>query len=293
MKKRVVILVALLCITAVMLVCFVYTPTYFKINKLNEAIRAENMHDVEQILKESDLNLNKKGGSFIASLISSECSMQTPFEAAAGCGNKEIMTTLIEYGASPEIDGENLLYWLIDAYGFEDDPEFLLYLIENGAKCDVEEGEHSPLLAAASMKPLGKTGRYDEEGSEKVLMLYKLLAAHSTDQCPRDSEDGDTPLHRAALYGNPELINYLIDEQNLSVNEKNSSGLTPLCLALKDSYDKRNLVPTVTALLEHNADITLEDKDGKNALDYAKTADASSDLGLVKMISKEAPSIKK
>ena len=81
-------------------------------------------------------------------------------------------------------------------------------------------------------------------------------------------------------------MNY--DEQNLSVNEQNSSGLTSLCLALKDSYDKRNLVPTVTALLEHNADLTLEDKDGKNALTYAKSADASSDLGLVKMISKVA-----
>ena len=87
MKMRVMILVALLCIIAVMLVCFVYTPAYFKISKLNEAIRTENINDVEQILKESDLNLNKKGGSFIASLISRECSMQTPFEVAAGCGN--------------------------------------------------------------------------------------------------------------------------------------------------------------------------------------------------------------
>lgn len=77
--------------------------------------------------------------------------------------------------------------------------------------------------------------------------------------------DGNTPLHDAALFGDPTAMNYLIG-MKAKVNATNNRGETPLVLAVH----RRDTV-LVQQLMDGGADPKIADTiAGKSALDYAK-----------------------
>jgi uncharacterized protein len=76
---------------------------------------------------------------------------------------------------------------------------------------------------------------------------------------------GNTPLHDAALVGDPTALAYLIS-MKARVNATNNNGETPLILAVH-----RKDIDAVHALMDGGADPKIQDTlAGKSALDYAR-----------------------
>lgn len=94
-------------------------------------------------------------------------------------------------------------------------------------------------------------------------------------------EDGNTPIHLAILYGNFDLLAIFTDVtasisfQNI-INIKNNNNFTPLMIA---AY--LGEVEVCEYLLEANADLTITDSFGCNAVHVACKR---KDLGLLKVI---------
>jgi ankyrin repeat protein len=75
---------------------------------------------------------------------------------------------------------------------------------------------------------------------------------------------GKTPVHRAAVKNNIEIITYLI-ERGADINKPDASGITPLMRAA----DNEN-IEVATLLLSKGADINAADSEGKTALKLAQ-----------------------
>jgi ankyrin repeat protein len=74
---------------------------------------------------------------------------------------------------------------------------------------------------------------------------------------------GNTPLHRAAMYGHIEVVKLLLQEHSAEVNLKNIDGYTPLHLAALIGH-----LEEVRVLLEHSADSNLKNAGGDTPLHY-------------------------
>ena len=75
---------------------------------------------------------------------------------------------------------------------------------------------------------------------------------------------GKTPVHRAAVKNNIEMIKYLI-ERGADINLPDAGGITPLMRAAENDN-----VDVAAILLEKGADINAADAEGKTALKYAE-----------------------
>jgi len=98
--------------------------------------------------------------------------------------------------------------------------------------------------------------------------------------------DGNTPLHDAALFGDVTAINYLVS-MKAKVNQTNNRGETPLVLAVH-----RRDPLLVRTLMEAGADPKIADSmAGKSALDYAK--DDPRGTAILKLLQDAKPTTKK
>jgi len=76
-------------------------------------------------------------------------------------------------------------------------------------------------------------------------------------------DNGDTPLHNAAITGHKAVAEFLVANK-ADVNAKDNIGLTPLhCAALTRQKDMAEF------LLANKADVNAEDKEGNTPLHYA------------------------
>ncbi|MFN7874788.1 MAG: ankyrin repeat domain-containing protein [Pirellula sp.] len=113
-------------------------------------------------------------------------------------------------------------------------PQLTQFLIDNGAdvNCVMSNTGESPLHAA-----LCTTDRKNRDPIIKILLANganpncKTIPGVETDAFMRDVRTrGETPLHRAAAYGNEETITMLIDA-NAQIDAKDINGDTPLTWA--------------------------------------------------------------
>jgi ankyrin repeat protein len=75
-------------------------------------------------------------------------------------------------------------------------------------------------------------------------------------------------LHRAASLSNLSIMKQLV-EKGTDINATDSSGSTPLVLAIKSGVPEKRLLETVKFLLEHDADPDIHDKNNISPLDHA------------------------
>lgn len=113
-------------------------------------------------------------------------------------------------------------------------PQLTQFLIDNGAdvNCGMSNTGESPLHAS-----LCTTDRKNRDPIIKILLANganpncKTIPGVETDAFMRDVRTrGETPLHRAAAYGNEETITMLIDA-NAQIDAKDINGDTPLTWA--------------------------------------------------------------
>jgi hypothetical protein len=80
---------------------------------------------------------------------------------------------------------------------------------------------------------------------------------------------GRTPLHAAAYSGNLEVVRRLIEYDPAYINARDEGGFTPLLMESEGCNSKDGSV--VRLLLEHGADINVQNQDGETPLHEAST----------------------
>ncbi len=172
----------------------------------------------------------------------------TPLMAACQHASREVIEQLIEAGATLDaiddinrtavhfaVIGRNLP--AIDA------------LVEAGADLNVRSTEEmSPLILSAVLG-------YGP--------IFKALQANGA-QLGTDSTQGLTLLHVAAIGGDPQLVQYILDTYDIDVNARGRGEATPLMVAI--TYGKHEAMAT---LLAAGADVDATDRDNVTAVFWA------------------------
>jgi len=139
----------------------------------------------------------------------------------------------------------------------------------------------SPATTKATSVPV----QHIENGNYSQLHLLACLgnvtsASSFLDRCPseeinKQDNKGNTALHWAALQGQQELIQLLIDN-NANVNAQNFVGETALILAASHGFDS-----VVSVLLENGANPNIANLDGATAVHFSAAAGNSAALELM------------
>ena len=231
LKYRIILLITVASILVIGLIC-VCAYHHFATKDLLRAIEAEDVLNVEQLLKEgADPNKLRVPPSKFWSFV--EYSPDLPLSIACETGNLEIVELLISYGANAEPSDE-AGFTPLEAtlfYFQPDDPEIVALLLENGAKTeDLQNGK--AVISAARMKPCvyDKTkangtvfsSGYDESTAIGITKIVDMLLAEND----IDSETGVNLLKASIQQENLYLTQYLLTK-GCSPTTPDSSGKTP------------------------------------------------------------------
>ena len=187
----------------------------------------------------------------------------TPLLAAALAGHLDVVELLIERKA--EVDGRTLTGLTpLRAAAFGGHLDIVSCLVEHGADVNArDDGENTPLMATC----------YNGHMNVATYLVEHGAKIHLQD------EDGDTCLHYAAEGDHVEVVSKLLavgaKENPDYVNARNNSGTTPLMKTC--SYGNMNVA---TYLVDHGANIHLQDKNGNTCLHFA------AEKGHVEVVSK-------
>ena len=99
------------------------------------------------------------------------------------------------------------------------------------------------------------------------LALVKRLIKEGADPSCREEDDylRLTPLHTAAFWGDLAIVKYLVEEEGVEVNARDSENATPLHRACQNDQ-----LRVVEYFIRHRGcDIETQDKDGWRALHWA------------------------
>jgi hypothetical protein len=107
------------------------------------------------------------------------------------------------------------------------------------------------------------SAEFREHAMHGSILAAKKVAPKADIQ-QREATSGRTALHKAAFWGHTEMAAYLASEAKVSVNAQDNYGDTALHDAAKFGHEG-----VVKALLEANADISIRNKAGKDALSLA------------------------
>ncbi|VUC27773.1 unnamed protein product [Clonostachys rosea] len=224
-----------------------------------------------------------------------------PLHCACISGQKEIVNLLLASGADLEAkqgDGRTPLgeacYW--------ENLDVMNELLSRGAKVDVVDEDNQSLLNLAV-------------GDRNIDIVKRLLKEEHLDLNNRDNYNGWTALHRAAYWGEEEIVDMLL-EKGASTSIQDNDGWTPLYTAacgiegtamekflftaqgertspkeLEIADEKgytpllaaieRRRVDTVRVLIKAGANCNAEDKQGVRALHHATTEGDESIVSLL------------
>jgi len=231
---------------------------------------------------------------------------------AAENRNLEMARLLLEHGASVSAH-DNDEDTALDEAARAFDTEMVRLLL--AANPDQKDKDQSLNQAAGDgpviLKAVEKSGAQQEQQGHNApepswVTTVRLLLDSGANIEARNAE-GDTPLLRAAAYGQTEIFQLLL-ERGAKMNVREKLGMTPLIAAacacavatMNGTYDILKIllqngvdvnakdhdgrtalmlaasspddVSSVKLLLSHGADPVLKDKDGHTALDYAVKA---------------------
>lgn len=178
----------------------------------------------------------------------------SPILLAAQNGNLNIIKEFVKKGADiNQVLGRNYTTPLIKAIKFGND-ESAIYLVENGAKIDIKDGEGKDALD------------YAIEENNNELIKYLLVKSNRLNYA---DTFGKSVLMKAIETDNIELVEYLL-AKDLNTNLKDSKGYSALTYAVEN-----NNYTIFQMLLNEGADINVLDKKGNNLLFHSLRSDFS------------------
>ena len=197
----------------------------------------------------------------------------TPLMIAAERGQTKVVTFLIQHGADLDLrdmDGQTALHYAV--CGSDVSCEILSYLIENGAKVNAftrrDNCKRTPLMLACRYGHFNAVSSLIECGAKVNLQDAK----------------GNTAVHYAlsCSNGSLEVLSRLMSDGAAVNNSFTRDKCTPLMIACQCGH-----MNAVSFLIEHGANMDLQDKNGDTALHYAVSAgavDTLLDLGALHLI---------
>jgi ankyrin repeat protein len=105
-------------------------------------------------------------------------------------------------------------------------------------------------------------------GQEINIEIIKLLLKHEAD-VKIAMNDGDTPMHMAHYKSSKEAIELLL-ENGANLHAQNNDKKTPLHCMLESKTSSQDLKMQVIEAYKQKYDFSIQDKDGKTPIDYAK-----------------------
>ena len=184
-----------------------------------------------------------------ANLNTSRNDKRTPLMEASSKNDEKQVTWLIEHGADVNLqdeDGDTALHFACNSDHAS--LEILSCLIENGANINAcTDFKITPLMMAV-------------QNCRKYVVSF--LIEHGANVDLQD-EDGDTALHFACRsHASLEILSCLI-ENGASINACTNCKVTPLMMGVENCHKD-----VVSYLIEHGANVDLQDEDGDTALHY-------------------------
>jgi len=215
----------------------------------------------------------------------------TPVHLAVQQRNSVILADLIAHGANLNIDngyGNSLLMESCKIEGYQTDKTSLAIidtLIKGGAKVNQKNRYgNTPLMYAIN---------------RQNVVLVEYLLKKGADPNMTDSR-GNTPLKKTIINGvysslkNETLrrIIYTLVTHGADINRSDKQGVTPLIEASKGGLDKDRTAgeQAVQVLLDLNADPSKRDREGNDALFYARQQNSSRLQSLLKINRMSSPS---
>ena len=163
--------------------------------------------------------------------------------------NTEVIKQLIDNGIDVNLKDDKGCSLLHIAAGNETDEMIKILLANNSAVNVVDVNGETPLIVACKKNKINN---------------IRTLIEHGADVNFRLETTGSTALHFAAKFADEELIKFLLNHMNISVNASDNDSQMPLIWACS----RKNNVNTVATLLDHGADIT-EGPYGQSGLHFA------------------------
>ena len=176
------------------------------------------------------------------------------FLEAAGFGNEEEMQSSLDAGVDVNSvesrSGDTALHQAT----WGNHHEAVKFLLKNDADPNIKNlAGYTPLLLAT---------RKEEEGS---LAIMKTLLMRGGAEPWATNNNGNTALHWAAHLGRKDVTEWLLGEDNVSIDMPNNDGLTPLMLAATSGKDQ-----LVKLLIENSASFDMvEPNFGRTSLELA------------------------
>ena len=212
----------------------------------------------------------------------------TPLMMASAGGHVNAVTVLTDLGADVTLkskDGKTALHHAVhDGYRVSVSlDEVLSCLIKNGAEVNArDQSGRTPLMEACRhcranvvtflIEHGAEVNAHDQSGHTPLMEACShgeenavtFLIEHGADVDPQDNDE-ETALHHA-VYSDCESLEILscLILKGLDVNACESDGRSPLMIA-----SVRGKVNSVAFLLEHGANVNLQNKNGETALYYA------------------------
>lgn len=136
-------------------------------------------------------------------------------------------------------------------------------LIRAGSRLDIYDDFHRSAISYAALNGM-------------LSVLSFLLQLDSCTDFNEVDHDGNTLLHMAAESGNPELVNFLLDDfekyHHHEIDVENSEGLTPFLLACKNC----NFTSAYILLTKGKASIDVKDhRENMNAVEWINVSQKS------------------
>lgn len=202
-------------------------------DRLIEAVKADDIARVREIILAGG-NVN-----------TTDSENRTPLWYAAASGNLELVGLLADAGADTGAISR-YIGTPLHAAAVYDHVAIVEYLLEHGADVDARNRrDETPLWTAA------------HAGTAAVV---SFLVGHGADV---NATSGSwTPIHTACAFGNIEVVEVLVNS-GADINRPDSSGKTPLHLAVMAADDREDIV---SVLLQHGADPSRTDQSGDTPL---------------------------
>ena len=248
------------------------TPLYYS---LGYAGQKTNINLVKFLLAEgANPNIEHKNGHY-------------PIHAAINSKDIDVLQLFIKNNEDANKTGASGTTPLYFAVNYIGDIDIIDYLLEQGALPNTPvKGGFTPIYAATEKcrldiikKLVAKDGNIEQaidcgdapmsmaayRGNLDIIKYYKDLGASINIK----NKNGDMPIHEAHIGAKIEIVDYLL-EQGVDINAKNLQGKTPLHFLLEWKETPLNEKTAVLHKYIKKYDFSIQDKDGKTPIDYAK-----------------------